>query len=650
MITIVLARLFLNNMRSVLRILIVGLLFTSAVSAREYHVAVNGYDNNDGSSASPLRTISRASYIALPGDEIIVHAGIYRERVSPPRGGESDDNRIVYRSAGDGKVEIKGSEVITDWKNFTGNVWKVTIPNSFFGKYNPYSDLIYGDWFSDYLKRRPHTGEVYLNGKSLYETNLIEDVLNPKPIQASQDKEGSTYTWFCENDGTYTYIYANFHGYDPNRELVEINVRQSCFYPDSSGMNYITIRGFEMSQAATQWAAPTAEQIGLIGTNWSKGWIIENNVIHDSKCSGITLGKDRKSGQNVWLADPSKGGDVHYNEVIVRVLHDGWSKEKIGSHLVRNNTVYNCEQTGMCGSLGAAFSRITNNNIFNIWTKRLFTGAEIAGIKIHASIDMLIRNNRLANVGRGLWMDWMAQGTHITCNLCYNNTLEDLYCEVDHGPYLIDNNIFLSEVGLRDWSEGGAFVHNLFAGKLTRSPDRRTTPYHKPHSTEVVSLRNIRGGDNRFYNNIFIAGYSPVTTDNNTLQRRIGYGLGIYDNAELPMHVDGNVYYKDAKPFTGETNLINETGFDPLVRLEEEGESVYLSFIINRSLKKLKTLLVTTQLLGRAMIPDQAYENPDGSPLKIDTDYFGKKRNEKKPTPGPFENPETGRLLKLKVW
>ncbi len=45
----------------------------------------------------------------------------------------------------------------------------------------------------------------------------------------------------------------------------------------------------------------------------------------------------------------------------------------------------------MCGSLGAAFSQITNNNIYNIWTKRLFTGAEIAGIKIHASIDLLIR-------------------------------------------------------------------------------------------------------------------------------------------------------------------------------------------------------------------------------------------------------------------
>jgi alpha-L-arabinofuranosidase len=38
------------------------------------------------------------------------------------------------------------------------------------------------------------------------------------------------------------------------------------------------VRGFTMRHAATPWAPPTAEQIGLIGTHWSKGWIIEDNV------------------------------------------------------------------------------------------------------------------------------------------------------------------------------------------------------------------------------------------------------------------------------------------------------------------------------------------------------------------------------------
>ena len=596
---------------------------------------------------SPFKTITAASQVAQPGDVIIVHKGTYRERITPPRGGSSDDARIVYQAAEGEKVEIKGSEIIKEWEKLTGNVWKATIPNSFFGDYNPYKDLIAGDWFNN-MGRVHHTGEVYLNGKSLWESGTIDGVLNPKAQTDKYDPEGSTYTWFCESDKSNTYIYANFHNADPVRELVEINVRKSCFYPDTVGINYLTVKGFYMSHAATQWAPPTAEQIGLIGTNWSKGWIIENNVISDSKCSGITLGKYGDKWDNT-SANSAEG----YVKTVERALQNGWNKETIGHHIIRNNTIFNCEQTGICGSLGAVFSQITNNHIYNIWAKRQFSGAEMGGIKIHASIDMLIKNNRIHNAGRGMWMDWMAQGTRITGNLCYDNTTDDLYCEVDHGPYLIDNNIFLSEIGFKDISTGGALVHNLFTGKITRSPDRRETPYHKPHSTEVLGLKEIVGGDTRFYNNIFVAGYAPIPVPENTTnarRQRLGYGLDIYNDAELPMQVNGNVYYKGAKPFNKETNYVEQPEFDPQIKLVEEGEDVILNITLDKSYKSLKSSLITTQMLGKAMIPDLEYENPDGSPLKIDMDYSGKKRNEKKPSPGPFENPAVGKQLILKVW
>ena len=91
------------------------------------------------------------------------------------------------------------------------------------------------------------------------------------------------------SDETNTYIYAQFRDKNPNECLVEINVRPTVFYPARPGINYITVRGLTLCHAATQWAPPTAEQVGLIGTHWSKGWIIENNVISDSRCSGVTL-------------------------------------------------------------------------------------------------------------------------------------------------------------------------------------------------------------------------------------------------------------------------------------------------------------------------------------------------------------------------
>ena len=98
-----------------------------------------------------------------------------------------------------------------------------------------------------------------------------------------------------------------------------------------------------------------------------------------------------------------------------------------------------------------------------------------------------------------------------------------------------------------------------------------------------------------------------------------------------------------------ETNNLVKAEFDPQLRLVEEAESVFLHITLEDSQRTLNNPLVTTSLLGRAKLSNAAYENPDGTPFKIDTDYLGKKRNEANPSAGPFENPGQGKLS-LKVW
>jgi alpha-L-arabinofuranosidase len=611
----------------------------TAVHATEFHVAPNGNDSNPGSQRAPLRTIQRAADLAQPGDLITVHGGVYRERVNPPRGGESDTRRIVYQAASGEKVEIKGSEVVSNWVKVQDDVWKVTLPNSFFGGFNPYADLINGDWFNP--KGRPHhTGAVYLNGDWLSEAATLDEVLKPS---------GGAALWFGQVDKESTAIWAQFRKVDPNAQQVEINVRRTVFYPDKPGRNYITVRGFIMRHAATPWAPPTAEQVGLLGTHWSKGWMIEKNVISHSRCSGITLGKYGDEWDNK-SANSAEG----YVKTIERALANGWNRETIGHHVVRNNTIHDCEQTGICGSLGAVFSRITNNHIYNIWARRLFTGAEMAGIKIHASIDMLIKNNRIHNAGRGMWMDWMAQGTRITGNLCYDNSTDDLFVEVDHGPFLVDNNLFLSGISLFDMSEGGAFAHNLLAGQIVSQPEpRRATPYHPPHSTTVAGLINIRGGDHRFFNNIMFGDGASSTeagkAGGQSPEKAAGCGLWVYDSRELPLKTGGNVYYNEARPYSREADPRRVADSRPRVRVFEEGEHVFLLFNAGPEITQPGATLVTTALLGKALVSQCAYENADGSALAVDTDYFGQKRNSANPTAGPFETPGRGGL-RLKVW
>ncbi|TKG97438.1 right-handed parallel beta-helix repeat-containing protein [Puteibacter caeruleilacunae] len=608
----------------------------STLNAKEYHVSKKGNDANKGDLNAPFLTIQAAADVAQPGDMITVHEGIYREWINPPRGGESDSKRITYRAAANEKVEIKGSEEVKGWKKAKDGVWKIVLPNSFFGDYNPFKDKIEGDWFNDH-GRVHHTGEVFLNGNSFNEQADIKQV---------QNAEESSYVWYCESDDETTTIWANFHDYNPNKEFVEISTRRTCFYPTKQQVNFITIKGFEISQAATQWGAPTAEQIGMIATHWNKGWIIEDNIIHDSRCSGITLGKERATGHNVWSKDRSKDGSLHYIEVIFKTLKIGWNKDNIGSHVIRNNEIYHCEQTGICGSMGAAFSVIENNHIHDIWRKRQFSGAEIAGIKFHGAIDAVIKKNRIHNCGRGIWLDWMSQGARVSTNLMYDNNQQDLFLEVNHGPTLVDNNLLLSEESVWYMSQGTAYVHNLIAGQIKLQAElSRFTPYHFPHSTDVAGFASIYTGDDRFFNNIFVGnGENASVRSHNS-----SYGLTCVNKVKLPVWISGNIYFNGAVPSSKETRFFVDSIVNPNIKVEENNDEVYLEITYSEGGKEVERTLVTTETLGKAKMANQQYESADGSPIKFVPDYFGKARNESNPYPGPFAKPRNGKQ-RLKVW
>ena len=601
---------------------------TTLTHSTEFHVATNGSDANRGTKSEPLRTIQHAAELAQPGDIITVHEGVYRERINPPRGGKSSGSRIVYQAARNEKVEIKGSEVIKGWDKLDNDTWKVTLTNSFFGRFNPYNDRIHGDWF-DPKGREHHTGAVYLNGEWLSEARTLQVVMQPA---------GENPLWYAQVNGGSTTIWAQFKGTDPNKQLVEINVRRTVFYPDRPGRSYITVRGFIMKHAATPWAPPTAEQIGLIGTHWSKGWIIEDNLIDYSTCCGIALGKYGDEWDNT-SADTAEG----YVQTIQRALANGWNKETIGHHTVRNNEISHCEQAGIVGSLGAAFSSITGNTIHDIHVRQLFSGAEMAGIKFHGAIDSEIRRNHIYRTCRGLWLDWMAQGARVSANLFHNNAAEDLFMEVDHGPFLVDNNLFLSGTSLLDMSEGGAYAHNLITGRIvTRQELSRSTPFLQPHSTALAGLVNIKGGDERFYNNIFVGNGSAG-------QLESGFGLSVYDQRELPIQTGGNLFYNRARPYVRERHFFDEPGYDPQVNLAQEGDKTMLHLHLGPGLKRTGTVFVTTRVLGKARVPELPYENPDGSAVKLTKDYLGRKRSKSHPSAGPFEAPPTGSLT-IRVW
>ena len=479
--------------------------------------------------------------------------------------------------------------------------------------------MLHGDWYGS-KKRVNHTGAVYRNGHWLTEAAQLNAVLG------TADKNP---LWFGQVDKDATTIWAQFPGMNPNEHEVEINVRQTVFYPEKDGINYITVRGFTLERAATPWAPPTAEQKAVIGTHWSKGWIIENNVIRYSICSGLSLGKHGDEFDN-----KSQNSAEGYVKTIERALKHGWNKETIGHHIVRNNEISHCEQTGIVGSMGCAFSTVSGNVIHDIHVRRLFSGAEMAGLKFHGAIDTVISGNHIYRCYQGMWLDWMTQGTRVTGNLFHNNRMRDLYVEVNHGPFVVDNNLFLSQESINDRSAGGAYLHNLITGGISIKDGSRVTPYHLGHSTAIAGLHNNPSGDNRYYNNIFT---------------RHG-GLGMYNSATLPVWMGGNVFLKGAKSSKYEASPLLKPDFDPGIKLDEKTDGWYFEISLEREwATEQKRQLVTTALLGKAKIPDLPYENADGAPLKVDDDYFDNKRDTGNPFPGPFEIRQGGKQV-FKVW
>lgn len=584
-------------MRFIIALAFICLNSPWAHGQRVYHVSTLGNDDNSGSQRHPLRTISAAASLAQPGDIITVHHGVYRERIDPPRGGLSDSKRIVYQAAPGEKVGIRGSERIRNWEKVAPGIWKAVFPNSYFGSFNPYVDTIHGDWF-ERQGRNHHTGEVYLDGIALVEAARQEDLMR---------QSADTSYWFCQTTQDSTTIWAQFGDANPNKREVEINVRQTIFYPSRTGVNYITVRGFIMKQAATPWAPPTAEQIGLIGTHWSKGWIIENNTISDSKNSGIALGKYGDEWDN--KAESAEG----YVGTIKRALNHGWNGQTVGHHIVKKNIIYNCGQTGIVGSLGAIFSVISYNTIHDIHIRQRYTGAEVAGIKLHGAIDVEISHNHIYNNIRGIWLDWMAQGTHVEANLFHDNRLHDLYMEVDHGPFLINNNIFLSKIALFDRSEGGAFTHNLVLGKLRGGgPEDRSTPFFKPHSTDLLDIVNLKGGDIRFYNNIFCNDSA----------------LSTFEKAQPPIVLEGNIFLHSTLSW------------------RRQGDSVFIEIPPDTSVKHL---LVTTALLGKPNLVKDSFELSNGKVFSINYDYFGQPRVGPAAWSGPFRFSQ-GAEKYVRVW
>ncbi|MEM7313071.1 MAG: right-handed parallel beta-helix repeat-containing protein, partial [Planctomycetota bacterium] len=468
---------------------------TPVVDGRTWIVSNSGDDSNPGSESRPLRTISRAASVAQPGDTILVRAGVYRERVTPPRGGQPD-RPITYRGEKLGSVFLKGSdEWKPAWMADEGSVFYANLSDEMF------TDDVYLDDANPF--RVPLASTPYgKNGRPELERfgkgdesisyncgQLFVDGVPWKQCARLEDVRNTVRSWFYDVETKR--IYVNFVELEPAKCQVEITTRRRIFAPHVRGLGHIIVEGFVMEHCGNQyptnfWSTPKWAQAGALGLRGGHHWIVRNNLIRYANFAAMDVG--------------SGGGE---NERDPRTIN----KDLLASdNLIENNYLVDNGGAGIIGSTSRRMvirgNVILRNNYLRFDGKKRY---EHAGIKCHYIRDGLIERNYVADspLSDGIWLDNQFPGARITRNVVVNNGGRGIFLEMSDYKFdtaFVDHNVSIgnrkSQFYVHDAS-GSTVLHNLFANSPPNSK------YGQGVYIYQVTARTIKGYHTVF-NNILV--------------------------------------------------------------------------------------------------------------------------------------------------
>ncbi|MDI9419239.1 MAG: right-handed parallel beta-helix repeat-containing protein [Bacillota bacterium] len=507
---------------------------------REIHVNSQhplASDVNEGTIDRPLKTINAAAQIAAPGTRVLIHAGTYRETVHPAMGGTGPDRMISYEAYQGEEVIIKASVEVKDFRPSVGwrvgrgfrrgqvpeglKIWEIELNPEDFKGYNPFCavnvlhDRLYLEYdktdMTPYLNRR---GMVFVDGKPMQQV----------PLYYMLGEKDNTY--WVEANGQKVHIRLAGDA-DPSDHVIEVTNREQCFAPKIPFLSYIKVKGLILAHAAT--GAPVPQR-GALSCYRGHHWIIEDCVVDWANGVGIDCG----------------------NECWHHTLEEG---QILGYTIIRRNLI---RDAGVCGIAGMWVSNmlIEDNLIAGTGWQRMELSWEAGGIKLHNSVNSLIRRNVIRDCYGcdALWLDVGNVNNRITSNLFLNGieSREHIFIECTRdSENLIDNNIIWNvegrynkdllpdEPGSSGWYKTRELDLKNGYGIYLEGTDRLRMVNNligKCHKAgffaKVVAFRisRKRGGtsrENKFFNNLFYdCGEAAIILPNEH------------------NYVDGNVYAK----------------------------------------------------------------------------------------------------------
>lgn len=456
--------------------------------SRTYHVDKahpQASDQNAGTESLPFRTINRAAQVLEPGERVVIHAGTYRERVRPARGGTGPDRMIGYEAAPGATVVLRGSRVLpAKWVPSRRNeqagpagVWMAAMPEELFADENPFALANLTDeridecmpWAVPTKGKVPNTlrrGLVFQDGKRLRQVAAYENLAGT----------GGDGAYWVEPDGLTLHL-RPAGNVNPNAATFEVTNQGFIFAPEQYGLGYIRVRGLVIEHSGNCFPRP---QQGALSTQRGHHWIIEENTVRECNAIGIDIGDQFDT------AGPK--------------LAQG------GRHVVRRNTITDCGVGGIEG-LGIAHTLIEENIIRRCGWQRTWRIYEVAGIKVHCTLSCLVRRNLVTDTidAPGIWLDYANRNSRVTRNVIVGTECSNggIFMEASQAPNMVDTNFVWATRG------NGIYQHDCdelviahnFVGQSTENALRM----------QICKGRKVMGRlstakRNKVLSNVFIGG------------------------------------------------------------------------------------------------------------------------------------------------
>lgn len=423
-----------------MRPLALTLLPLALLCGNEYHVAQSsGNDRHPGTARQPFASLAAATARADAGDTVYIHPGLYRETLSPQRGGTAA-KPLVFRSvAGPETVRISGSEPWTGrWRSTARQQAFSPFPSDFSTTRNPFLiTLAIGPTVSD-RPARPISDERRTLPLTLGQVFVAEQRYTQ--VTSEQALNADPGTWMVDRAGTGLRLHFR-SGHDATQPI-EVSLRAAAMRPAQRHLAHIHLIGLGFERAANQGPFP---QQGMVTLRSGRDWLIAGCIIREAGTIGLDCGSETWIPDDLPADQPTIGGS--------------------NGHRILGNRIQDCGLAGIAGWLHLG-SEIAGNLISGNHSRALARDEQIvweewAGIKLHASNTHIHDNLIVNNQAHGIWLDAGYAGVLIERNLILDNAMSGIFFELGFGPATVRHNLLL---GSRSWSDfyagDGLYAHD----------------------------------------------------------------------------------------------------------------------------------------------------------------------------------------------